>query len=740
MLLLVLAIAAVQISASVWLAKKAKGRRLIHQQSILLSRMAAFMAVSGGLELDVAGNLRLALEVLQVVLGWMLALGFSECVWTWSGRQTPRAVETGRAAMPLAVAAGVAFSLWGGANTDGTLWGFRWRVPALVLGSAPAAGVLIHAAVSVVPRMNRDRWRRELPWLLWSGLVLCKGLAVIVGQGTLLAKLAMFIDIPLLVLWARSAERSAPLELTVESVGTDSVRCLREALVLVDQNGIITYGNPAAQSLVQLDPRGRPLSELFPDWPCSGPSRLIAADDSEIAVVVSSAPLVISDEPVGLAVSATDVTDLQVALNQANTAREQANRAAAARQEFVAVMSHEVRTPMNAIVGLAHLLEDSHLGGVQADWARTLRRSADALLIVLNDILDFSRIESGRMELEKVPLSPGEVLRDAADLVENDAVRRGLQFTVDLHTLPEHVEGDPTRFRQVVLNLLSNAIKFTERGQVRLVAHHDATTEQLEVRVEDTGIGIPADRLPALFEAFTQADASTTRRFGGTGLGLAICKQLTSLMGGHLSVASTVGEGSVFTVRLPARVVQQPETDTASSTPEAAADLTQLRVLIVEDNPVNRTVLKAVLGRLGIVPDEAENGRQGVELVLSRSYDIVLMDLQMPVMDGFEALHQITATLGDARPHLVIHSAAVSRDDAERAISCGAHAHLPKPARPSTVEAVLRRSLEPDSSPHSPVVPVVDQTAEPPSGGPIGGEGPPTNLSWDNGATAARNG
>ena len=208
------------------------------------------------------------------------------------------------------------------------------------------------------------------------------------------------------------------------------------------------------------------------------------------------------------------------------------------------------------------------------------------------------------------------------------------------------------------------------------------------MRVKDTGIGIPMDRRSSLFDAFTQADASTTRRFGGTGLGLAISGQLADVMGGLLFVTSVEGEGSVFALSLPAPIVEPLTVELAD---EGSFDLSGLKVLVVEDNPINRTVLRAVLSRVGIEPDEACDGLEGVERVLGGgAYDVVFMDLQMPNMDGWQALARISAALGPRRPYLVSHSANVGRADADRAFECGAHTHLPKPASPAAVEAVLR--------------------------------------------------
>jgi len=676
---------ACQVAGGMWLAQRARGRGLLTWQAELLTVLSAFMAVSGALRLDVPTSMVPALEVLYALLGVGLVVAFVHAVKAWATPQEGVARPGPVVPWPLI---GVVL-LFGTMSLqpvfDSWMPGLRWYVVWVMMCTLPATVVLFKEGFVRLRSMDPNALYREAPWLVLSAAVLTKGTIWIIGEGWELAAMVLYFDGPLMLAWAWSAERAARFELTVDAVGTDSVRALRESLFLLSPEGRVDYANPAAVKLLGRDPHAVSFKALCPDWPVDGPTQLRGADGLFIPVVVSAAPLVISGVRVGHAVSATDVSELQEALDDANAAKEMANQAARARQEFVAVMSHEIRTPMNAIVGLAHLLEETELDDVQAGWAGTMRQSADALLTVVTDILDFSRIESGRMEVEVLPIEVASVLQGAAAVVQNAAAQAGLRFTVDLESLPDWVEGDPTRIRQIVLNLLSNALKFTEGGEVSLIATH--ADGILTVRVEDTGIGIETDRLATLFDAFTQADASTTRRFGGTGLGLAISRQLAEMMGGMLVVASTVGEGSTFTLNLPAPVVAAPVEE---SSEEDTVDVSGLKVLVVEDNPINRTVLRAVLSRLGIRPDEARDGQEGVERVLANQYDVVFMDLQMPVMDGWQALARISASLGARRPHLVSHSANVGREDADRAQQCGAHAHLPKPASPAAVEAVLR--------------------------------------------------
>jgi CheY-like chemotaxis protein len=386
---------------------------------------------------------------------------------------------------------------------------------------------------------------------------------------------------------------------------------------------------------------------------------------------------------VGTAVSAVDIRELKQALKDTR-------QAVRARQDFLSVMSHEIRTPMNAVVGLSHLLETTELGEEQRSWARTIRQSADALSVMLTDILDLSRIESGAVELERVPWSPKEVLSSTLSLFEAEVRDKGIRLEHSFLELPGLVEGDPTRVRQVVLNLLSNAVKFTAQGCVCLRVDWDGKV--LCIEVEDTGIGIPHDKLDTLFDAFTQADTSTTRRFGGSGLGLAISKSFADMMQGTLQVRSVLGQGSTFSFCIPLPVLDvEPE---LSVDIEERVDLAGLRVLVVEDNAVNRMVLRAVLSRLGVVPQERVDGLQGLQAVLESPFDVVIMDLQMPVMDGWEAMRRMRDQLGKDCPWLISHSANVQAEDMRKALLAGATEHLPKPAPPVALESALRRACQ----------------------------------------------
>lgn len=674
-----------QVVSAVWLIARAKGRAVLVCQAQLLAVLAPFMVVSGAMRFPLSTDVQAGLSVLYVLTGTLICVLFVRVVLAWAMSDwTPRRWLSPYVipALGTAVLIGV-MALWG---PSASLVGLPWYIVWVSFQAVPAAVALFVFGWRRWSEMDAADVRREGPWLIASGLVLVKGVAWILGEDNLLGHMAILVDSTLMVFWARSAERAAAFHLTVDNVGVSALRDLQEGLVLVGVSGRVDVSNARADQLVGAPVVGRSFGDLCPGWPEAGSTTLRTVHGDDIPVVVGIAPLFIEGDVVGHAVTITDVSPLQRALDEAKDAREAAIAAAGARQDFLAVMSHEIRTPMNAVVGLAHLLDESELNPDQKQWAATIRQSADALLVMLSDILDFSRIESGRMTVERVGMSPAEVLSGAVDVVRSAAERTHVVLAVDLVDLPPRVLSDPTRIRQIVLNLLSNAVKFTPKGEIRLAAHF--TDGRLEVTVSDTGIGIPADRMDSLFEAFTQVDTSTTRRFGGTGLGLAISERLATALGGRLTATSEVGVGTTFSLSIPVEAIASaPRPDSVQVSD--VADLARLRVLVVEDNPVNRMVFRAILQQWGIVPEEADNGQVGVERVVAETFDAVVMDIQMPVMDGYDAMRAIVSKLGDRRPFLVSHSANVGREDYERAKACGADAHLPKPATPAAIRAVL---------------------------------------------------
>ena len=378
------------------------------------------------------------------------------------------------------------------------------------------------------------------------------------------------------------------------------------------------------------------------------------------------------------------------ALARAQAAAEAANHAKSA---FLAHMSHEIRTPMNGVVGMAQLLSGTRLDREQAELCSTLLDSSKALLGILNDILDLSKIEAGRMELESIPLdleqlvvSVGHLARAAAD-----PTRVTVTTEVRLPAAKRRIRGDPVRLRQVLGNLAANAVKFTAQGSVRVRVEPSSTPGRHRFSVEDTGIGIPEDRRAQLFLPFSQADASTTRRFGGTGLGLAICKQVVELMGGDLRCESTPGHGSTFWFEVALADADLAPASPAPPAPSSAgADRSSgdrpLRVLLADDQLVNRRVGERMLTRLGCQVVVVENGAKAISAAGAERFDLVLMDCHMPEMDGFEASRHLSATPG---PPIVALTASADEATRKECLEAGMQSVMTKPVRIEELEALL---------------------------------------------------
>ena len=501
-----------------------------------------------------------------------------------------------------------------------------------------------------------------------------------------------------------------------------------DAVFRLSLDGHCLYASPSARDLLGIDPAlligVQLLARFHPDdtQAVLGTFAALARGESEDSVLAYRSELLdqpgtfrwmeahcglVRDEegtPREIIASIRDVSKSKAMEEELRLARERAEAASAAKAAFLANMSHEIRTPMNGVLGFTELLAQSDLDDEQRRQVQLIADSGQAMMELLNDILDMSKIDSGQMRVTAEPVDLGNKLRNCARLMEPIARAKGVDLTITIDpTLPKCIIGDPLRIRQILLNLIGNAVKFTEQGMIAVRAREAG--DVLSIDVADSGVGIPADRLEEIFHQFSQADASIARKYGGTGLGLSISAALAKLMGGTIGVASTPGEGATFTLHLPlveAQEIAKVEDESDLYPAFVTADLlkTAPRVLIAEDHDINQELIAALAKAAGLDPRIAADGAQAIEMVQAaadagEAFDLVLMDMQMPVIDGLEATRRIRALGYSAdRLPIVALTANAYAEDVAACLAAGMQAHLAKPVRLGELQELASRFIQ----------------------------------------------